>query len=168
MASQAAGRVGASSSDYDAAMDRAARLLTLRARTERELADRLEQAGFEAGVVEEVVERLRDLRLVDDAAFARAWVEERTRRKASGPALLRDELRVKGVDSTVVDEILEEAFPDEAGRAVEVAAGLVGKWSRLPPAKQGARLAAALERKGFSPDAIEAGVAAVLPPEGWD
>ena len=157
-----------SDSDYDAAMARAGRMLTLRARTEKELTDRLEQAGFEPGVVRAVVARLRELDLVDDAAFARAWVEERTRRKDSGPVLLAEELREKGIDESLVGEVLAEAFPDETTRATEVAAALIGKWSSLPLAKQAARVTAALGRKGFSAEAIEAGVAAALPPEGWD
>ena len=154
--------------DYEAAFDRAGRWLALRARTEAELTGRLEEGGFDPAVVTRVIARLKELRLVDDAAFARAWVEERTRRKASGPALLKEELAAKGVADEVIAEVLDQAFPDEATRATELAAGLVGKWAELPVAKQVARLSGALARKGFSPEAVEAGVRAVLPPEGWD
>ena len=168
MATQTQEQLRSSDSDYEVAMARAGRMLTLRARTEKELIDRLEQAGFEQAVVAAVLARLRELSLVDDAAFARSWIEERTRRKASGPVLLADELRAKGIDESLVAEVIGDAFPDESARAAEVAAGLIGKWSHLPLPQQAARLAAALGRKGFSTDAIEAAVASALPPEGWD
>ena len=153
---------------YDAALERAGRWLALRARTEAELARRLEEGGFEGPVVTQAIARLKELELVDDAAFARSWVEERMRRKATGPVLLAEELKAKGIDEQIVAEVLDEAFPDEPARAAEIAPGLVGKWADLPLPKQAARLGAALARKGFSPEAVEAGVKAALPPEGWD
>ena len=168
MATKAEDQLQRSGSEYDVAMARAGRMLTLRARTEKELSERLEQAGFTAGVIVAVIARLRELNLVDDLAFARAWVEERTRRKASGPVLLADELRAKGVDEVVVAEVLDEAFPDETGRAAEVGRDLIGRWGHLPLPKQASRLAAALGRKGFSEEAIESALAHVLPPPGWD
>ena len=156
------------SPEYDAALERAGRWLALRARTEQELSERLEQGGFTPGVVARVLARLKEVGLIDDAAFAREWIEERTRRKDAGPVLLAAELRAKGVDEAVAALALDEAFPDESDRAAEVAAGLIGKWAELSPAKQAARLASALARKGFSSEAVEEGLRAVLPPEGWD
>ena len=143
-------------------------MLTLRARTEKEIAERLGAAGFPSTVVAEAVARLKELRLLDDADFARAWVEERMRRKGSGPEVLRAELRAKGVDPEVTEEALAEALPDEAARATEVAAGLMGRIGGLPLPKQVSRLSSALARKGFSEEAAREALAAVLPPEGWD
>ncbi|MDQ4142789.1 MAG: recombination regulator RecX [Actinomycetota bacterium] len=155
-------------SDLEAAMSRAGRLLTLRQRTESEIVDRLGTAGFAPPVVAEAVARLKELRLLDDATFARSWVGERLRRKGSGPALLRAELIDRGVDEAVVEEVLAEALPDESLRATEVATKLLGRIGGLPLEKQVARLMGALARKGFSPEAVEEALRAVLPPEGWD
>ena len=153
---------------YEAALERAGRWLALRARTESELAQRLEEGGFERGVVTQVIARLKELDLIDDAAFARSWVEERMRKKDCGPILVAEELEAKGVDETIVLEVVGEFFPDEGAQATEAAAALVGKWAGLPLDKQAARLSGALSRKGYSPDAIDAALQAVLPPEGWD
>ena len=153
-------------SEYDAAMSRAGRFLTLKARTEFEVRDRLLGAGYEPGVVDRVLGRLREMKLVDDVDFARSWIEERMRRKAAGPQVLRAELEAKGVDGAIIDEAIDSALPDEAARSEEVAAGLVSKWNGLPLEKQASRLASALARKGFSDDAVQAGLKAVLPPEG--
>ena len=154
--------------EVEAALNRAGRLLAQRQRAEQEIVDRLGDAGFPAPVVAEAVARLKELRLVDDGAFARAWIEERMRRKGAGPEVLRTELLAKGVDGLVVEEALAEALPDEAARAMEVAASLVGRIGGLPLPKQAARLTAALGRRGFSEEAVEEAVRAVLPPEGWD
>ena len=157
-----------SSTEIEAAVRRAGRLLALRQRTEYEIADRLGGAGFSPPVVAEAVARLKDLRLIDDEDFARAWIEERTRRKGSGPEVIRRELLDKGVDAAVVETALADALPDEVARATDVAARLLGRLGGLPLAKQASRLSGALARRGFSEEAVEEAVRAVLPPEGWD
>lgn len=151
-----------------AAMERAGRLLTLRPRTRIEMVERLADAGFDAEIVAATVDRLGELGLVDDAAFARQWIEERARTKGRPPAVLLNELAAKGIDSEVARKALEEVGPDEVALAAGVAARLVRRHVDRPLPQQAARLLAALARKGFSEEAAEAGVRAVLPPEGWD
>ena len=87
---------------------------------------------------------------------------------AEGPLLLAEELRAKGVEEAVIAGALDEAFPDESERATSVAADLIPKWAGLPLPKQASRLSSALSRKGFSPEAVEEAIRALLPPEGWD
>src|SRR6202020_3376559 len=53
------------------------RLLTLAPRTRAQLADALRKRGIPDSVADEVLGRLADVGLIDDAAFARAWVESR-------------------------------------------------------------------------------------------
>lgn len=159
---------GDGDAEFAAAVSRAGRFLTLKARTESEVRERLTGAGFDHGVVDRVLCRLKEKKVLDDVDFARSWVEERMRRKGAGPQVLVAELEAKGVDRAIIDDVVAEALPDEATRAQEVAAELLPRWSRLSLEKQGARLSAALARKGFSEEAVEAGVRAVLPPEGWD
>ena len=151
---------------YKKAMKRAGRLLATRARSEHEVRMRLGRAGFESGVVDRVVERLRDLRLIDDLAFARVWVAERS--VSRGPALLADELRGKGVAEDTIQEALEAARRDEITAAVERAGLWVPRVADRPLIEQSARIREMLLRRGFSHDAAEQAVKAVLPPEGWD
>src|SRR5918992_6044157 len=83
------------------AMERAGRWLALRPRTESELRDRLQEGGFDEDTVERVLARLAELRLVDDEAFAKQWVEERARRKGLGPRALVADLESKGISLEV-------------------------------------------------------------------
>jgi regulatory protein len=149
-------------------MERAGKLLATSARSERELRDRLAAASFDPEVIEATIARLAELRLVDDADFARRWVEERSARKGLGPVKLRAELASKGVDPVAVEEALAEVVLDEEAGATAVAASLVRKVARKPLQAQAASLWQMLRRKGYSSEACEVAVKAVLPPEGWD
>jgi SOS response regulatory protein OraA/RecX len=72
-----------------AALHRAGRLLSRRRRSAEELRTGLCSDGFSPTVVEEAMTRLVELRLVDDDAFARAWVDERAARGRSPSLLVR-------------------------------------------------------------------------------
>jgi regulatory protein len=154
--------------DLRKAMERAGRFLALRPRTEHEVRARLAELDTDADVIESTVERLVDLKLVDDLAFATQWIAERSARKGLGPNALIHELRGKGVAGDVIHDALAEAGLDEEAAAVELAAKLVRKVAAKPLVEQGPRLHAMLVAKGHSHEAAEAAVRAVLPPEGWD
>ncbi len=98
-------------------MDAAARFLETRPRSVAETRRRLTDAGYPQPLIEEVVTRLVELGYLDDAAFARAWVESRDRAHPRGEAALRRELALKGIDRDVAESVLEErrtsGGPDE-------------------------------------------------------
>ncbi len=149
-------------------MERAGKWLALRPRSEAELRDRLLQGGFEPGVVEDTLGRLRELKLVDDFAFAQQWVEERAARKGLGPAKLAAELSAKGIEQAAIEAAIASLADEELTRAKEVAAARIRRLAELPLAVQAARLEGSLARRGFSAEVSEQAVKAVLPPEGWD
>jgi regulatory protein len=84
----------------------AARFLEARPRSSDEVRRRLRGAGYRADLVEGALERLTELGYLDDAAFARAWVESRDRTRPRGVRALRDELRRKGVAATDAEAAL--------------------------------------------------------------
>ncbi|HEV8516364.1 MAG TPA: regulatory protein RecX [Candidatus Limnocylindrales bacterium] len=86
----------------------AAAFLAVRSRSVGETRRRLRHLGYPAGIVEQVLARLMELGILDDAAFARAWVESRDRARPRGESALRHELALKGVDRAIVDELLAE------------------------------------------------------------
>ena len=69
---------------------------------------RLGRAGYRPELVDGAIARLTELGMLDDEAFARAWVESRDRARPRGEIALRRELALKGVDRAVVDELLDE------------------------------------------------------------
>ena len=170
----AATRVGATQTEllddgaYREAMQRAGHLLASRPRTEHEIRIRLSAAGFEDPVVDRTVARLIELRLVDDAAFARQWIAERAMAKGKAGQAMVIELAEKGVDRELVEEALAESGIDEVAQATELAARFLPKVAGKPLERQGEALVGRLLRRGFSHEVAADAVRAVLPPEGWD
>lgn len=154
--------------EYQSAMERAGRLLARGPKTEHQLRQRLESAGFGRAVVEQALNRLRGLGLVDDLAYARSWIEERTLRVGRGAEALIAELEARGVDRDTAERAMAEAGFDEVVLARDWAFRLLRKVEGRPLAEQGARLRLMLLRRGFSEEAACEGARAVLPPEGWD
>jgi len=89
-------------------LDAAARFLEVRPRSIEEVRRRLREAGYRADLVDGAIERLADLGMLDDEAFARAWVESRDRARPRGERALRSELRRKGVSGALIAEVLGE------------------------------------------------------------
>jgi regulatory protein len=154
--------------DLRKAMERAGHWLALRPRTVSEMRDRLLQGGFEEDTVEHALQRLTELRLIDDEAFARQWVEERARRKGLGPRALVAELEAKGVDPDVAGAAVAGAGDTEERRAIEWAQRQLRRGADLPLSKQAQRIRQGLLRRGFDLEVAEAATQAVMPPEGWD
>jgi regulatory protein len=169
---EAAGRAEAGPSEAEQAhadaVERAGRYIAHRPRSERQVRDKLRELDCVPETIDTAIARLTELGLIDDADFARRWIEERARNKGKAPDLLISELRARGVGREVAEEALAASGLDEAAQAVDVAGRLVGKVVRYPLAEQGGRLYTLLRRRGFTHDHAEAGARAVLPPEGWD
>lgn len=100
---------------------------------------------------EEVLARFEDVGLIDDAAFAAAWVDSRHHSRGLARRALARELRTKGVDSTVIDEAVGRLDSDSEE---ETARALVARKLRstrgLDREKRLRRLVGMLARKGYS------------------
>jgi regulatory protein len=141
--------------------------LSHRARSASELRVRLESEGFAPAVVSEAMTRLAELGLVDDAAFARAWAEQRAR-GGRAPGLIVRELEARGVDRAVAEAAVAAETVGSEGVARRLAAQWVTRVAGLPLERQASRIAGMLARRGFDSEVVEASVRAVLPPQGWD
>jgi regulatory protein len=84
------------------------RLLTARARTRAELASQLSKRGYPDDVSIQVLDRLAEVGLVDDAGFAEQWVRSRRINAGKGKRALAAELRTKGVDNEVITAALAD------------------------------------------------------------
>jgi regulatory protein len=135
-----------------AALERVGRLLVERPRSEAEVRQRLDRAGFPPETTRRVVERLRQSGDLDDGSFARVWVENRMAFRPRGAALLRAELRRKGVAPSEIDSAL--AGIDEPEAAWAAAQRVAQRWPGLEPSTRRERLYAYLQRRGFDHDTI--------------
>ncbi|MGI8775544.1 MAG: regulatory protein RecX [Actinomycetota bacterium] len=151
--------------DYDELMKAAGRFLSRRSHSEAELRQKLGRRSDPA-VIDRVVARLYELELLDDAAFAAAWVEERGDKK--GRRALESELRGKGVASDVIAEALSGLDEVQRSGAVELATRYLRRVSHKPLREQASAIQQMLARRGYDYEVAEAAVTQVLPPEGWD
>jgi regulatory protein len=124
--------------------------LTGQARTRSELADKLAKKGVPDALSERLLDRFEEVGLVDDEAFARAWVQSRQPGKGLARRALAQELRRKGVDDDVAQVALDEVDPDDE---VEAARTLVRRKlrtvARLERDVAVRRLTGMLARKGY-------------------
>jgi regulatory protein len=147
--------------DPQVVLEAAARFLETRSRSVTEVRRRLSSAGYRSELVEGAITRLEELGMLDDEAFARAWVESRDRARPRGERAIREELRLKGVDRTTVDAVLDErreGLPDDAAPPDRAAAErLLAKHARTlervaDPRQRRQRAYALLARNGFDPE----------------
>ncbi|GAQ57500.1 recombination regulator RecX [Streptomyces acidiscabies] len=127
------------------------RLLTGTPRTRKQLADALRKREIPDEVAEEVLSRFEEVGLIDDGAFADAWVESRHHGRGLARRALARELRTKGVDSTLIDEAVSQLDSEqEETTARELVARKLRATRGLDRDKRVRRLAGMLARKGYS------------------
>ena len=136
------------------ATDAAIVFLAYRPRSEREVRDRLRRGSFSAETIEAVVARLHEWRYLDDADFARRWVENRASQRPRGRRLLQQELRQKGIDAETAREVIDDAELDETTAATELARRRLPAYAGDDPAAVRRRLSAYLARRGYGYDVI--------------
>jgi regulatory protein len=126
--------------------------LTGRARSRKELADKLAARHVPDDVAVGLLDRFEEVGLVDDEAFARSWVESRLAGKGLARRALAQELRRKGVADETTRAVLDEVDPDAEE---EAARALVRKklrsLARVDRATAVRRLVGMLGRKGYPP-----------------
>jgi regulatory protein len=145
------------------------RLLSSSPRTRAQLADALRRKDVPADVADRVLGRFTDVGLIDDEAFAQAWVQSRHVGRGLAKRALAAELRRRGVADDTVNEAVESLDP---AQEEETARALVLR--RLPstrsadPAKRMRRLVGMLARKGYPPGLSYRVVKEALAEEGAD
>jgi regulatory protein len=127
------------------------RQLTMAPRSRAELAQKLADRGTTAAVADQVLDRMEQVGLVDDVAFADAWVRSRTVTRGLSRKALAHELRGKGIDDEIARAALEQVDDDaELAVARDLVTRRLPTVRGLPPDKQVNRLVGMLARKGYS------------------
>ncbi|MEU5376715.1 recombination regulator RecX [Streptomyces sp. NPDC048231] len=127
------------------------RLLTGTPRTRKQLADALRKREIPEDVADQVLSRFEEVGLIDDGAFADAWVESRHHGRGLARRALAQELRTKGVDTSLIDEAVGRLdVEQEEATARELVARKLRATRGLDRDKRLRRLAGMLARKGYS------------------
>lgn len=134
--------------------------LGYRPRSEKEVRDRLRQQGYAAAAIDQAVARVAGWGYLNDASFARLWVEGRG--GSRGRRLLEQELRQKGVERETAREALDEAALDERAAALEAGRKRLRQLGNDDPAATRRRLGGYLVRRGYGYDTVRATLETLL------
>lgn len=149
-----------------------ARTLCLRAltgapKTRQQLAEMLARKDVPEAAAEAVLDRFEEVGLIDDAAFARAWVDSRQSGRGLARRALQAELKAKGVDAEVAAQAVETVdADDERASARQLVERRARSMQRLDRATATRRLIGMLARKGYGGGMAAAVVREVLDAAG--
>jgi regulatory protein len=129
--------------------------LAARAQTRHELEQALRTKKVPPAIAQQVLDRMASVGLIDDTAFATAWVELRQRRRHLSASAMRRELQAKGVDRDTIEAAL--APVDDEAELVAARALVARKSAAMAHVDDQVRyrrLAGLLSRRGFGPAVI--------------
>ena len=131
--------------------------LSYRPRSEAEVRQRLRRRGFNDEVVDKVIVGLKEGGLIDDAAFAQYWRDNRLSFRPRSKRLIKLELRQKGVAIETANELVEDLDDEKA--AYEAGLKKARVLSGLDHSEFHSRLSGYLRRRGFDYETIGSTVA---------
>nr|WP_223167970.1 recombination regulator RecX [Nonomuraea sp. SYSU D8015] len=145
------------------------RLLTMAPKTRAQLAEALRKREVPEEAAEAVLNRFSELGLINDEAFAEAWVDSRHHGRGLARRALAAELRHRGVDNDTVKEAVERLDSDqEAETARRLVDRKLAATRSLDPQTRTRRLAGMLARKGYSSGLAYRVIREALEQEGID
>ena len=132
---------------------RAIKFLSYRARSEKEIGDRLRRYGYEQAVVDKVLAWLSTRGYVDDQAFASTFAAERAGNRGFGARRIAAELSRLGISRELADEALVSISDESPSENETVLRKARQRWQRLrsepDPRKRKSKLVQYLQRRGF-------------------
>lgn len=139
--------------DYQKLFAKALHFLSYRPRTKKEVIDNLKKKTEDETLINRIVAELEELKLVNDAEFARWLVESRSRSRPGGKRLLVRELQQKGIDKETLSEV--ELPEDEKELASRALTKKVALWQHLSYREFQVKAGRFLSSRGFSWSVIE-------------
>ncbi|HCS73853.1 MAG TPA: hypothetical protein DIW17_08260 [Clostridiales bacterium] len=132
------------------AQDLALHYLGYRVRTRKQLCDYLERKGFDPPVIEEAADKMEEYRFIDDREYARNWVQSKKYGSPAGRRKIAYELQNKGISHEITEEALTGlSEEEELKQALKLAEKYKLKYQNLPVHEGNAKIAQALQRRGF-------------------
>ena len=143
------------------------RLLETAPRTRAQLATALRRRSVPHEAAEAVLARFTDVGLIDDAAFARAWVESRHYSRGLSRRSLSAELRHQGIETDEIDAAVGTLDPEqEVATARRLVEQKMAATRGQSPEARARRAAGTLARKGYPPRLVFRLIKEVLEQEG--
>lgn len=129
--------------------------ISYRPRSAKEVDDHLRGKSFDDAARDHAMNRLKELGYLDDAEFARFWVESRLAHRPRGRRALAWELRQKGIADATVEDVLARYGGDEAALACVAARKRAATIVTAEYDEFRRKLGTFLARRGFSYEVVE-------------
>ena len=142
----------ADSLDLNHARQKAYRLLSLRPHSVKEIEKKLREKGFPAAIIKEALEKLRELKYLDDVSFASQWARHLAVNKFWGNKKIIAGLQAKGISTGLIDDAIDAArseMPEDEAVALLIKKKTAGKKHGLQDIKEKKRIFLSLLGRGF-------------------
>ena len=141
--------------EFQKIYDKILRFASVRPRSEREFVSWLRKYKVHKSIHQELFNRLKRLEFLNDRKFTAWWVEQRQQFRPKSKRVLKQELRLKGINTKIIEEVLEEAKVDE----ITLAKNLIKKkkymWEKYDSFLARKKMADYLLRHGFDWEVIK-------------
>ena len=148
---------------FDKYLNKALHFLSYRARSEKEVREKLVLKKAPAEIIERIIASLKEHKFLNDVEFARQFIEQRLRFKPKSLRIIKMELKQKGVDQEIIDEAFvnlqknseEDISLNDLEYAKKLVERKIDKYRDLPRQIVYQKLGAFLARRGFDWDTIK-------------
>lgn len=157
--------------DNNACKSYGLKLLGHRARSEREIRDKMFSKGYCQEHIEDAIKYLKEFKYIDDEEYAKIYIKDRMNSKKLGHKRIKYELHQKGIDKTLIQDKINKLVNDdeEYERALETAQRKMNTSYKNDDNQSAYRkLGGFLQRKGFSMDTIIKVLNKVLKSQDYD
>ncbi len=137
-----------SEDSVESAKQRAFRFVSYRPRSVWEMKQYLIRKGYEESTIESVIERLQELKMLDDREFAQYWVEQRETFKPRSRRALQHELFKLGIERKLIEEVVDKV--DETVAAHRAATKKMNIWGKYSRKDFREKMIPYLQRRGFN------------------
>lgn len=143
--------------DFEGFYNKALRFLSFRPRSEKEVRDNLRKKKVAESIIELIISKLKEQKFLDDKEFSKWWIEQRSLLNLKPKRIIRMELRQKGIDNEVIDELLNKVDDviDDLTKAKRIVEKKLNKYKDFEGFEKRTRLGRFLASKGFDYDTIK-------------
>jgi regulatory protein len=141
---------------FDKFYERTLKFLSFRQRSEKEIRDYLKKKNADDLTSKKIIEKLKEHKFLNDEEFAKWWIEQRTRVKPRADRVIKFELKQKGIDLKIIEELFEGDAKSDFDKALVLAEKRMKRLKGIEDRKKVYdRLGRFLASKGFNYDVIK-------------
>jgi len=141
--------------EFQKTWDKLLKFAMVRPRSKKEIKDYFRRKKIHESMHADLFEKLKHFELLDDAKFAGWWIEQRQTFRPKPKKVIVQELRIKGIDKEIIENVLEEEVFDEEKMAKDILEKKAYKWKKLESRVAKQKKTQYLASKGFTWGVIE-------------